>query len=90
MREGITPKNERNHDKVKTTIIKHNHTNKPNNPVVVDQMYSQKMTVRRNSAKKYRRDMLQENPRWKLYIAYPAKVMYKAADNEDYRIQKQF
>ena len=53
-------------------------------------MYSQKMTERMNNAKMYRRDKLTENPNCKVYIAYPAKVMYKSADNEKYRPLKQF
>ena len=57
---------------------------------MVSQMYSKKLSERKNKALEYRKELKQKNPTIQAYIKYPAILMIKKGTDNKYRTEKEF
>ena len=71
----------------RSIICKHSRENK-DSTIIADQMYSQDVTKRRNEALKYRRELINNGDKRKMYIRFPAKLMVK--NDSKYSLLKEF
>ena len=71
-------------ENVKSSIIHANQSK--NTSILVSQMFSDKLTERRNQAIKERRDLRKKDPNIKAYIKYPADLMMKTNDKDKYSL----
>ena len=78
-------------EKVKSIVINHTkQVREVQNRVYVEQLKSKKLTERANEAKLIRKELKQENPVWKLYVEYPAKLMVKKPGDKVYTVYQRF
>ena len=57
---------------------------------MVSQMYSKKLSERRNKALEYRKEVKQKNPTVQAYVKNPAILMVKKGSDNKYRQEKEF
>ena len=55
--------------------------------ITVTQMFTKRLTTRRNEALKRRKELLKKDPTLQIYLEYPAKLMEKKRNTkEKYRV----
>ena len=75
-------------EKVKSAFIQENQNGQ--SQVLVSQMYSKSLTLRRNQALKDQHEMKEEDPSIQTYIKYPATLMIKRPGEKKNKVEIEF